>query len=166
MRRIFLVSLVLATALLAASAGRAQMMMGPGNGMGATGFFSNGSVRGATMLTAPRDMSALARTWLDSMHDELGIGPQQEGAWLAFSNAVIDAAGDMQAFRAQMTAASTATAPQRAALAERFMDQRHESALAMSEAIAALYQGLSPAQRAILDQRFAAACAPGGLFGN
>jgi hypothetical protein len=54
----------------------------------------------------------------------------------------------------------------RAALAERLMQQRLASVSAVSAAMAALYDHLAPAQRAILDGGYAAACRPGGLFGG
>lgn len=166
MRRVLLVSLVLATVMLAASSVRAQMM-GAGNGMtGMPGFFSNGTARGASMLTAPHDMTALARSWLDALHAELGIAPAQEGAWLAFANAVVDAAEGMRAFRGQMGQLPAATAPQRAALLAQFMRERHDDAAAMAAAMTTLYDALTPAQRSLMDARFGAACAPGGLFGN
>ena len=164
MRRVLLVSLLMVTALLAASAGRAQMM-GPGMGP-SSGFFSNGTTRGTGMLTAPRDMSAVARAWLDALHAELGIAAQQESAWLVFSNAVLDQADDMQAFRAQMAQLATATAPQRAALLLQHMDDRRAAAADLVAAMASLYDALTPAQRALLDTRFAGACGAGGVFGD
>ncbi len=160
---------VVAASLVAAfawvSAADAQMM-GPGTGMGGQrGFFSNGLARGSFM--GPIDMRSVASSWIGGLHDALAVTPEQETAWLAFANAVTDQAADMQSFRTQMWQTTTATtAPQRAALAQQFMEQRLESVSAVSSSLAALYAQLTPTQRAILDQGYAAACYPGGLFGG
>lgn len=142
-------------------------MMGPGTGMpGPGGYFSNPVARSSYMGRI--DMRAIASTWLGTLHEALAITPAQEAAWLAFANAVTDQAGDMQDFRTQIVqpGASTATAPQRAALAQQFMAQRLESVGAVASSMAMLYPRLTPAQQAILDAAYASACVPGGLFGS
>lgn len=155
---------LLAATLVGATGAQAQMMGPGGGGMGGSvGFFSNALARGPFMM-APFDMRDVAAAWLNGQHATLSVTPDQEAAWLAFANAVNDQAADMQAFRTQMLQSSTA--PQRASLAEQFMAQRHESAAAVSAALSALYAVLTPVQRAVLDQAYAAACSPGGLFGG
>ena len=153
-------------ALLCATGADAQMM-GPATGMpGPGGYFSNPLARSAYMGRI--DMRTVAGTWLGTLHEALAITPAQEAAWLAFANAVTDQAGDMQDFRTQIVqpGASTATAPQRAALAQQFMAQRLESVGAVASSMAALYSQLTPAQQAILDAAYASACVPGSLFGG
>jgi hypothetical protein len=159
-----LVAAVVVASLAWASAAGAQMM-GPGGGMGPSmGFFSNGLARNSYI--GPIDMRNVGASWLGGLHDALAITPGQEPAWTAFANAVTDQASDMQAFRTQMPQPTTASAPQRAALAAQFMAQRLESMGAVSTSMAALYDQLTPDQRAILDRAYAAACWPGGLFGG
>jgi hypothetical protein len=154
----------LVAALLASAAADGQMM-GPGPGMGGSmGFFSNSLARSPYFGSV--DMRAIAASWLAALHTALAITPEQESAWLAFANAVTDQAADMQAFRTQIVQPTTATAPERAALAAQFMAQRLESTSALSASMSALYAQLTPAQRVLLDQGYAAVCWPGGLFGS
>jgi hypothetical protein len=145
-----------------ASPGHAQMM-GPGDGMG-PGFFSNGLARSSYF--GPVDMESVAGYWIDGLHAALALTPDQEPAWQAFADAVAQQAADMQAFRTRLAQSVPATAPERAALAERLMQQRLVSVSAVSAAISALYAHLTPAQQAILDGGYGAACRPGGLFGG
>ena len=140
-------------------------MMGPGGPIyGPWSSSASPLARGPFMGSI--DMRNVASAWLEGLHDALAITPAQEQAWLAFANAVTDQAADMQAFRTRIVQSSTGNAPQRAALAEQFMAQRLESAGAVASSMAALYGELTPAQQAILDRGFAAACFPGGLFGG
>lgn len=157
------VAVSLVAAFFWASPAGAQMM-GPG-GMGPSmGFFSNSLARNPYF--APMDMRAIAASWLAGLHTALAIAPEQETAWLAFASAVTDQAADMQAFRTQILQPAAATAPERAALAQQFMAQRLESMSAVSASMSALYSQLTPAQRVLLDQGYAAVCWPGGLFGG
>lgn len=153
-------ALAVAATISGTPAVQAQMMGPTGN----MGFFSNGLARNGATIRGVMDMSAIATVWLTAMHGQLGITMDQEPAWQAFAAAVGAQATAMQAFRTQMMQPTAATAPQRAALAQQFLQQRAQSAGAVTAALDTLYAQLTPQQRSILDLGFSMGFGPGGPF--
>jgi hypothetical protein len=159
-------AVVLAAMAIGSSAGANAQMMMPGPGGGTMGFFSNPLTRDATLYGPMANMNAVASYWLSRMHTQLQITADQESAWQAFAAAVTAQADTMQAFRSQMYQTGTATAPERAQLAEQFLAQRLSAASAVSSSLSTLYARLGDSQRAIFDSGFALQCGPSGLFGD
>jgi hypothetical protein len=156
---------IVAAAAAAGSVDAGAQMMGPGGGM-MGGFFASGVSRGTGYFGTQASMGSIASAWLSQLHAALQITAQQEQAWQGFANAATSQATAMQSFRNQMLLSTAGTAPQRATLAEQFMEQRLDAMRATTDALTALYAQLTPAQRAILDQGYALQCGPWGLFGD
>jgi len=135
--------------------------MGPGMGMGfgvGMGMGPGQGWRGAA------DHDAMVDGRLAYMKSALKITATQEQAWNAFVTASKAQAASMDAWRDKMWATGV-TLPERMALRAEAMRQHAAGLSATSKAFAALYEVLTPEQKALTDQRFGMA-GPRGPYGR
>ncbi len=128
---------------------------GPGAGMGPGGYHMGGRGPGAGGNPAE-----WADARLDAMKAQLNITSEQDPAWDAYATQVKAQAAGMQAIHAQMWNA-TGTAAERATAHAAVMEQRAKGMSDVASAFTALYDALTPEQKAIADQ---GGC-PGGQGG-
>ena len=137
----------------------AQNPGGPGGsrgGMGREGSRPNAS-RGASAAEVPLSPGALVQTLLDRLEDDLKPGPAQRSAWNAYADKVQKLADDVERsrFEARTSSPGASSAPQQ--LDRIAADMRGHMAI-VAEIVAlgrALYETLTPEQKAIADRRLA-----------
>lgn len=111
-------------------------------------WMGHDGVHGARLDPAARAEQRLAR-----LKTELKITPEQEPLWQAFADKVGSEAGKgFEAMRAQAKDESL-TAPERLARATDNMKQRLAAMESIGDAFNRLYQGLTPEQRKLADER-------------
>ena len=114
---------------------------GPGYGMGPQAMFNA--------------YSGNADEGLAALKSELGITAKQDSAWQAFANNAKQQHENRQAWFAKMQEAHSAgSAPEALAQQTELMKQRQSEMAANAAALKNLYVTLTPAQKAIADQRF------------
>jgi len=131
--------------------------MGPGGGRG-PGFGPGAGARG--------NPTAAAEARLAYLKSELKITSGQEAAWKTFADQARQQAEAMQALRTTMQGSTAATAPERLELRNQVMKKRQEQMEKSTGALKDLYAALTPEQKAIVDQRFAAGPGSGRGFGG
>jgi hypothetical protein len=130
------------------------MGMGPGYGQGMGHGFGPGMGMGRGYGPgAGFDHAGAADARLADVKARLNITAAQESAWQAFAAAAKEQGASMQALRDKMHQ-DAGTAPERMALHAQAMQQRAAGMAAMSNAFNALYEVLTPEQKAIADQNF------------
>jgi periplasmic protein CpxP/Spy len=127
---------------------------GMGRGMG-PGYFGNGA----------RGPAAKAEAHLAALRAQLAITGAQEPAWQAFAAAVAQHSQQKQAMHEQMSQ-SAMTGPERMALMPQLMREHAAGMETVSQALGGLYAVLTPEQRALADQQFAAHHGPRGRRGG
>ena len=130
---------VTGVALAVAGATFAQPSGGPGSGH--VSFFKG-------------DPAVKVEAHLTDLKAQLKITPAQEGAWQAYVIQVKQQAATRQAAHAQMQAAA-ATAPERLEQRTAALQQQAAGMVATTKAFTALYNSLTPEQRAVADQKVA-----------
>ena len=139
------------------------MGQGPGYGMGMGYGPGPGMGRGM----GPHgygNPSAMADARLAYLKSELKITSGQETAWKSFADQAKQRAEEMQALRTTMQGSTAATAPERMELRNKIMKQRQEQTEKSTAAFKDLYAALTPEQKALADQRFAAGPGAGPGF--
>ena len=128
--------------------------MGPGGGTGPMGYGPMGYGMGPQAHGNPGAMADARIAYLKS---ELKITAGQESAWKVFADQTKQQADAMQALMATAPGSAQATAPERLELRNQIMKKRQEQMEKATTAFKDLYAVLTPEQKAIADQRVAAA---------
>ena len=115
-------------------------------------------------LTQPGFDQSSFDAFLHARNEPTWLTDQRREAWQSFTNQAKAQATAMQAQRAAVTA--TQTAPDRLAQRAAFAKQRAANLETMSGAVKALYEALTPEQKAIADQRMAFGGGMGGPGGR
>jgi periplasmic protein CpxP/Spy len=139
---------------------------GPGAGRGGMGHGAHHGGMGHGKWSNP---AARVEGYLAALKVELGITPDQNNAWQAFTSKAKAQAEAMPARRAQMYAHMSATnqsAPERLAQRTELAKQRLASMESMTAAVKDLYAALTPEQKAIADQHMARGPMGGARHGH
>ncbi len=125
---------------------------GQGMGPGAMGMGPRGQGMGPGQANCG-DPAAALDSRLAAVKDELKITAEQDAAWQAYAAQAKSGVEGMRAFRSTMYASPPATATERLERHEAMLQQRLALSQERTKAVKALYEVLTPEQRALADQR-------------
>lgn len=134
----------------------AQPGYGPGAMKGADGCGPGammGAGYGPNSARNPAEIAKFQQEHLTRLKSRLGITAEQQPAWDAYATMAAQQAQTMQALhQTRHQTMSTATAPERLAMAQQVMGERQKAMASMSESLTKLYDVLTPKQREAFDQ--------------